>query len=50
VAKIVAHVAFLDTTYLYTGSQCIDDMCECLITNLKRHFCLWQNYTNAHIP
>jgi len=28
----------------------VNDTCKGLITNLKRHFRLWQNHTNAHNP
>jgi len=28
----------------------VDDICKSSITNLKTHFCLWRNHTNAHNP
>jgi len=28
----------------------VNDICKSPITNLKRHFCLWRDHTNAHHP
>ena len=40
----------LSSKSLVTPGLDVNDACKCPIINLRRHFCLWQNHTNAHNP